>query len=116
MLGEYSIAQEMFASLLQQDPDNASLMSSLAYVYGKKGDYDEAVKLYENILKKYTYDTVSTKNLIMIYNHMGKKDKALIIAKEYVEKFPHDSQVFSLITEDKIDELEPIDIENSDSE
>jgi hypothetical protein len=44
---------------------------------------------------------------------MGKKDKALSLASEYAEKFPLDSQVFSLITEEKTEELEPIDIENN---
>lgn len=114
--GDYSTAYERFTYLLLQDPDNSSLMSSLAYVCGKKGDYEEAVKLYENILQTYTYDTVSMKNLIMIYNHMGKKDKALSLASEYAEKFPLDSQVFSLITEEKTEEIEPIDIENNDNE
>lgn len=117
--GDFDSSYRLFSSLLDIDPDNASIMSSLAYVYAKKGLYEDAIVLYEKILSKYTYDTTSQKNLIMIYDKMGNKEKARQHAEEYSRKFPYDTQVFSLITEEEKDinaeetEEDPVIIEPS---
>lgn len=106
-MGDYTSSAQLFSLLLQKDPDNASIMSSLAYVYGKNGSYDKAILLYETILGKYIYDTVSVKNLIILYNHIGNKEKARLLADEYAQKFPQDTQVFNLITEDTTESTMP---------
>ncbi|MBP5358190.1 MAG: tetratricopeptide repeat protein [Treponema sp.] len=86
-------AEEIYGMLLEKDPDNTNLKSSLAYVTAMKGDLKKAAELYSALVEENPTDSALLKNLISVLVADNKKDEAEIQFAVYKEKFPDDSAI-----------------------
>ncbi|MBO4319047.1 MAG: tetratricopeptide repeat protein [Treponema sp.] len=90
---DWDHAQEIYENLLEKDPDNISLKSSLAYITAMKGDLKNAAKQYAALVEKVPNDSSFLKNYISVLLADNRKDEA---EKQFVifkTKFPDDNAV-----------------------
>lgn len=90
---DWTHAEEIYRTLLEKDPDNTNLMSSLAYITAMKGDFKAAEELYSSLVEKNPNDSSLLKNLISVLLADGKKDEAEKNFAVFRGKFPDDAAV-----------------------
>ena len=90
---DWDHAQEIYVNLLEKDPDNTSLKSSLAYVTAMKGDLESAAEKYHALVEENPTDPALMKNLISVLLADDKKEEAAIQFAVFKEKFPDDNSV-----------------------
>lgn len=93
---DWSHAEEIYKTLLEKDPDNTNLKSSLAYINAMKGDLKTAAEQYSALVQENPTDSSLLKNLISVLladNKKAEAEKQFVIFKG---KFPDDSAVLEI--------------------
>lgn len=90
---DWDHAEEIYGNLLEKDPDNTNLKSSLAYVTAMRGDLKKAAELYSALVEENPTDPALLKNLISVLLADNKKEDAEIKFAVYKSQFPDDSAI-----------------------
>jgi predicted AlkP superfamily phosphohydrolase/phosphomutase/Flp pilus assembly protein TadD len=75
--GRYAEAAEAYQRLLRNEPDDATLHTSLAGCFGALGRYDEAGKHLDTAIKLEPLNVEAYHNRAVIYERQGKRDEAI---------------------------------------
>ncbi|MCM1321150.1 MAG: tetratricopeptide repeat protein [Bacteroides sp.] len=87
---------EMYRQLLENDPQNASIKTSLAYVLAKKGDIEAAAVLYDEIMQIYPYEPNALKNAVLVQALSGNEAKMQELIETFRVTFPLDESIAAL--------------------
>lgn len=80
--GELVEAERILDGLLADDPENAVLLETLAYLELLKGDANLAVELYEKLYRQRPEKKSVWTNLVSLYGDQGRWDDAVSILEE----------------------------------
>lgn len=84
-----------YKKLLDKEPDNFSLRSSLAYVYARQGYGDLAAQEYEVLLRDYEWDQSVLENYIVVLNSLENYELAEEKLSLLEEFFPESNKIES---------------------
>ena len=84
-IGNFGEIENIFHSLLMENPDNESIRFSLADIYEKKGEVNRAIDLCEQELERNPDSKLAKRYLAKYMARIGKEDKALSYAMELLE-------------------------------
>lgn len=84
-----------YKKLLDKDPTNFSLRSSLAYVYARQGYGDLAAQEYEVLLRDYEWDQSVLENYIVVLNSLQNFQQAEEKLSLLEEFFPESDKIES---------------------
>ncbi|MFZ5515674.1 MAG: tetratricopeptide repeat protein [Candidatus Zhuqueibacterota bacterium] len=84
-IGNFGEIENIFQTLLKENPDNEDIRFSLSEIYEKKGDVQRALKLCERELDRNPESKQAKRYLAVYTARLGKKDKALNMALELLE-------------------------------
>ncbi|MBR6153774.1 MAG: tetratricopeptide repeat protein [Treponema sp.] len=93
---DWNHAEEIYKNLLEKDPDNTNLKSSLAYINAMKGDLKTAAEQYSALVQENPTDSSLLKNLISVLLADNKKAEAEKQFGIFKVKFPDDSAVVDI--------------------
>lgn len=86
-------AKKSYEELLERDPENLSLQSSLAYVSAMSGDLENALKSYEMLSEKYPDEQGILENYVAVLLVAEQKDLASEKIEMLEEKFPNSEKL-----------------------
>ena len=78
----YGRAEEAYAHVLRQDPDNLEALRGIGDIDYDKQHYDEAIAAYEHYLKKSPNDPEVRTDLGTMYLYTGNADQAIVQYKK----------------------------------
>jgi predicted AlkP superfamily phosphohydrolase/phosphomutase/Tfp pilus assembly protein PilF len=84
----YAEAEKIYAKLLEGDPRDAGLHTSMAGVLGAMGKYDQAAKHLDIALKIEPLNVEAYHNRAVIFERQGKKDEAVKLYRAAVRYNP----------------------------
>lgn len=84
-IGNFGEIENIFQSLLMENPNNESIRFSLADIYEKKGEVERAVDLCEQELERNPDSKLAKRYLAKYMERIGKKDEALSYAMQLLE-------------------------------
>jgi len=90
--GIFGEVENIFHSLLQQNPDNESIRFSLADVYERKGEIDRAIQLCDEELERNPDSQLAKRYLAKFLARVGDKDKALEYALDLLENLVNNKE------------------------
>lgn len=93
---DWNHAAEIYKNLLEKDPDNTNLKSSLAYISAMKGDLKAAEEQYSSLIEENPTDSSLQKNYISVLLADGKKELAVKQFAVYKERFPDDKAILEI--------------------
>lgn len=106
MQKDWPNAEKVFNNLLEKDPQNAALKSSVAYIKANSGKFEESLVLYGELNESYPNDSNYLINYITILIANKSYEMAEQKLNDLKERFPDESQI--TVFETKIaDGLEP---------
>ncbi len=91
--GDWKNALSKYNSLLEKDPGNVSLKSSVAYILAMKGDFEEACSRYEALVSENPQDASLLKNYISVLIAAEKNERAEEMILLLKESFPDDKDI-----------------------
>ncbi len=94
--GRIEEAEEIVLELLEEEPENTLLMSTLAWVRYIDGDVEGALEQYQNVLDRLPGDTDTLFNISRIYEELEREEDALSTLLELYDREP-DPQYLSRI-------------------
>lgn len=90
---KYDKALPIFESILEKDPENQTILETLAYLQAMTGNKEKAIEQYKSLIQNNGQISSYYENLIIIYI----QDKKIEQAEEYLlllkEKFPDCSRI-----------------------
>ena len=98
--------QISFEQLLQNDLENTTLKTSLAYIEAMRGNLEEAENLYSYLYENNSDDSSILKNLIAVLVSEKKYEEANEKFKIFEEKFPDEESIPAI--KKKLEELLPV--------
>lgn len=93
---DWNHAAEIYKNLLEKDPDNTNLKSSLAYISAMKGDLKAAEEQYSSLIEENPTDSSLQKNYISVLLADEKKELAVKQFAVYKERFPDDKAILEI--------------------
>ena len=105
-LKNWDEAQSSFEQLLQNDLENTTLKTSLAYIEAMRGNLEEAENLYSYLYENNSDDSSILKNLIAVLVSEKKYEEANEKFKIFEEKFPDEESIPAI--KKKLEELLPV--------
>ena len=99
--GHLQEAAEAYARLVQREPQDASLRTSLAGALGSLGRYDEAMKQLDVAIKIEPLNVEAYHNKAVIYERQGKRDAAIAqyrLAVRYNPQYEPSRQALQRLT------------------
>ncbi len=95
---DWQNARAVFTSLLEKDPENKTIRTSIAYITAMSGNLDEAMVQYQALVEQYPTDDSLLKNYIAVLMAGGKYELAETQFYILKERFPDDSSLTELQT------------------
>ena len=92
-LKNWDEAQSSFEQLLQNDSENTTLKTSLAYIEAMRGNLEEAENLYSSLYENNPDDSSILKNFIAVLVSEKKYEEANEKFKVLEEKFPDEEAI-----------------------
>lgn len=92
-LKNWNEAKSSFETLLQNDSENTTLKSSLAYIEAMRGNLEKAESLYASLYENNPDDSFVLKNLIAVLAAEKKYEEADKNLNLLEEKFPDESSI-----------------------
>lgn len=89
--GQYSQAEQLFSSVLQQDPDNAFALNMLGLIAFHAGRLDDAEKRYIQAIQVQPVFSAAYSNLGNVYEKKGQFDKALSAFDQALRQNPENT-------------------------
>lgn len=106
----------MYNILLEEDPNNTSLLTSVAYIYAKTLQFDKASNIYEKLIIAQEYSPSILKNYILVELANNNLDKVEKLKELFRQRFPLDDSINKLVTDtEKIIESSKKQAENKDN-
>jgi predicted CXXCH cytochrome family protein len=81
-------AEKYLRAALAERPDDATLLTAMAFVVQKRGDLPQAKSMYEQALAKDPLATVAAANLGVIAAQAGELDRAIVLWKAAFDRQP----------------------------
>lgn len=101
---DWNKAVPYFEKLLERDPENLSLQSSLVYIEAMRGNLSKAESSYRDLKEKYLKDERLAKNLILVLWAEKKEKEAVEELKSFEKNFPKSENLKTLKEKIKIEE------------
>ncbi|HZI94843.1 MAG TPA: sulfatase-like hydrolase/transferase [Patescibacteria group bacterium] len=86
--GQYDVAVREAASILRENPGNASVRFYMAGALSSMGRYPEAIHEFETLLQRSPKDTVAMSNIGWCLINMQRFDEATAVFNKVLEIFP----------------------------
>lgn len=118
---EWNKALSVFLDLLEKDPQNTILLSSIAYITAMNGDIQAAIVQYETLVINHPYDSDLLINYIYLLIDAEQLDKAQAQFQLLMNRFPTNGSLETLdkkiseklaVQEDKTSDSQQISAEN----
>lgn len=102
-------AEEKFKVIYKRDPENASIKSSLAYIYAMKGDTKKAKSMYLELINEQQYNQEYYENYLSILIMEKKYEESKAEYDKIAELFPNSKNLEKF--QKAIDEFKPAEEE-----
>lgn len=98
---DWNNAENVFQTLLKKDPENATLKSSLAYVYCMNNSTEKAGKIYVQLLEQFPENSLYLENYIAVLLKEKKYDESAVQLEILKNKFPDSTKIAKIEEEIK---------------
>ncbi|MFP4446864.1 MAG: tetratricopeptide repeat protein, partial [Desulfosudaceae bacterium] len=95
--GQMKEADDLFKTLLAEEPDNAGLLLYAGAFYERRQDYDRAIELYRHGLEIEPDDPELHYRLGVAYDQTGDKDRVIEHLKKSLEIKPDDASTLNYL-------------------
>lgn len=97
--GKYKESADVFAAMVNQEPEVRKNYTEAANQYYNAKQYDKSVAILKQMQTKFGVERESSTRLDFVYSAMGEKDKAVVEMEKLVEAFPANVQYKGYLSE-----------------
>ena len=90
---KWNLAEEVFTYFVKKDPQNTTLLLSLAYVQAQSGHLEKAAESYQSLYLAHNNNASVLKNYCAVLIELKENEKAKEVLDELVQKFPDDTSI-----------------------